>query len=380
MPVTTAHTKGKGSLRVPAIDWMRGLVMILMTIDHASDAFNRRHLMTDAVFMYRPGTALPIDLFMTRWITHLCAPTFVFLAGAALSMSVERQLAQGVPARAIDRFIVTRGLILIALEPLWMSWMFAPGMILLQVLFAIGASLICMALLRRLPSRVMLGASLLLFVSTEAIGRAVLAVTGHPTLAGAVVVTAGVFRPIIAGYPILPWLAIMMFGWWFGRWVPRQAPQRVERGLLACGLASLLLFLLVRGANGYGNMGLLREDGSLVQWLHVSKYPPSLTYTTLELGLMALLLAGFFRVHRHAGAIAPGWTRPLLVFGQTAFFFYLLHAHLLKLAAWSLGVLQAGGLRETYLAWACVLVVLYPLCVLYGRYKRAHPTGWTRYL
>ena len=375
----------KPAQRLPAIDWMRGLVMILMTIDHASDAFNAHHLMTDAVFMYPPGTALPIDLFLSRWITHLCAPTFVFLAGAALSMSVEKQVTRGVPAGTIDRFIITRGLILIALEPLWMSWMFAPapGMVLLQVLFAIGASLICMALLRRLPTRVLLIAALVLFASTEAIGRLVVAGSGgHPHMLGGILVTAGFFPPLIVGYPVLPWLTIMMFGWWFGRWVPRADPLVVERGVLVCGLLSLGLYAIVRGANGYGNMGLLRGDGSLVQWLHVSKYPPSLTYTSLELGLMALFLSGFFRLQRTSAAQGhePEWTKPLLVFGQTAFFFYVLHAHLLKLAAWALGVLHKGGLRETYVAWVCALVVLYPLCVLYGRYKRAHPTGWTRYL
>ena len=99
---------------------------------------------------------------------------------------------------------------------------------------------------------------------------------------------------------------------------------------------------------------------------------------SLELGLMALFLACFFRVQRTKSQ--PIWTRPLLVFGQTAFFFYLLHAHLLKLAAWALGILHRGGLRETYIAWFCVLVVLYPLCVIYGRYKRQHPRGWTRYI
>lgn len=155
--------------RLPAIDWLRGLVMVLMTIDHASDHFNGRHLMTDAVFMYTPGTVLPMDLFLSRWITHLCAPTFVFLAGAALSMSVERQLSQSVPARAIDCFIVTRGLILLALEPLWMSWMFATGI---------------------------------------------------------------------------------------------ANPLRVERGLAACGLLSLGLFAIVRGVNGYGNMGRSCSPGS----------------------------------------------------------------------------------------------------------------------
>src|SRR5258707_363899 len=112
-----------GSPRAPrleAIDWVRGLVMVLMTVDHTSDAFNSRRLMTDAVFLWHPGTVLPTAQFLTRWVTHLCAPTFVFLAGCALALSISRRVAAGARAGAIDRHILQRGLFIVALDPLWM--------------------------------------------------------------------------------------------------------------------------------------------------------------------------------------------------------------------------------------------------------------------
>src|SRR5262249_49217653 len=112
--------------RLSAIDWLRGLVMVIMTIDHASGAFNAGRLMTDAVFMYKPGTPLDPAQFATRWVTHLCAPTFVFLAGLSLSISADRRRARGEAERGVDRFLITRGLLIAALDPLWMSLVLGP--------------------------------------------------------------------------------------------------------------------------------------------------------------------------------------------------------------------------------------------------------------
>ena len=123
-----------GSSRVVALDWMRGLVMVLMTVDHASDMFNAGRFVTDASFLYKPGTPLPTIQFLVRWMTHLCAPTFVFLAGTSLALSSEKRLKAGESAASIDRSILIRGLMIAALDPLWMSWAFTPGNILLQVL------------------------------------------------------------------------------------------------------------------------------------------------------------------------------------------------------------------------------------------------------
>jgi len=170
-----------------------------------------------------------------------------------------------------------------------------------------------------------------------------------------------------------------MLGWAFGSYL-RTAPRVVaERHLLAAGLAALALFVVVRGLDGYGNMRLLREDGSLVQWLHVSKYPPSLSFTALELGLATLLLATAFRVDRGAPG-AAGALRPLAVLGQTALFFYLLHVHVLVLGAHLLGAAHRGGLGATYAASLVAVVLLYPLCAWYRDYKQARPNGWPRYV
>src|SRR2546423_13759813 len=128
------------AVRLAPIDQMRGLVMVLMALDHSSEAFNAGRLFTDATFLYQSGTPLPAAQFMTRWITHLCAPTFVFLAGASLALSIERRRALGERPADVDRFVATRGIFIAALDPLWMSWVFAPGHVLLQVLYAIGVA------------------------------------------------------------------------------------------------------------------------------------------------------------------------------------------------------------------------------------------------
>lgn len=379
----SAPAASPAASRLLPLDWMRGLVMVLMTVDHASGAFNAGRTIGDGAFLWKPGTPLPLDQFLTRWVTHLCAPTFVFLAGAALALSVERRRARGEPARALDRFIVTRGLIIAALDPIWMSWIWMrPGAVLLQVLYAIGLSLVCMAALRRLSTGWMVGIAAALVAGGEALaGLALMAGGGAPTVPGALLLTGGRFPPLLIAYPLLHWLAIMMLGWAFGRWLGAGSGRRPERWLAGAGAAALAAFAAVRGLNGYGNMRLLREDGSLAHWLHVSKYPPSLSFTALELGLMALALAALFAAARRMGSAPRGrLLEPLAVFGQTALFFYVIHVHALELSSRALGMHKQAGLGATYAAAAVFLVAAYPLCVWYRRYKQAHPDGWARYL
>jgi uncharacterized membrane protein len=158
------------------------------------------------------------------------------------------------------------------------------------------------------------------------------------------------------------------------RAAPGEAEPLARRSALA-GAIALAVFVVLRGLDGYGNGGLHRDGASLVQWLHVCKYPPSLTYAALELGLMALLFALFLRIPAASPAL-----RPLVLLGQTALFFYLLHAHLLEGAARGLGLFRRAGLAGTYGAAALTIAVLAPLCGVYRRYKQAHPDGWTRYL
>ncbi|HMK72623.1 MAG TPA: heparan-alpha-glucosaminide N-acetyltransferase domain-containing protein [Myxococcaceae bacterium] len=364
--------------RFIAIDWVRGLVMVLMTLDHASAAFNAGRLFTDSVAMDR--SPLPAPDFFTRWVTHICAPTFVFLAGTSIALSAARRTRAGDAPGAIDRHLVIRGLIITALE-LWMSLVFgphAPGWIVLQVLYALGMGMVCMAALRHVPVRWLLGLALVGWVVSEPLADWARGLSGPIGSVGLLLFNFGMVVPklVVVGYPLFPWLCTMVLGYCFGHFLlglPAEGRSaRAARLLLGWGVGLLALFLVLRALNGLGNMGLLRHDDSLVQWLHVSKYPPSLTFWGLELGLAALLLALAFR----AGLKWP----PLVLLGQTALFFYLLHAHLLDLSARMLGMHMKAGLLATYVSWALVILVLLPLCSWYRGYKRRHPHGWPQYI
>jgi uncharacterized membrane protein len=364
--------------RVRAIDWLRGLVMVLMTIDHAGASWDAHHMHGDSAWGWKPGSPLPAGEFLTRWITHICAPAFVLLAGASLALSTEKRRGEA----GQTAFIVKRGLVIAALDPIWMSLGFALyHIVIFQVLYAIGMSLVCMAWLRRLSSRVLLALAVAIQVFGELSGRVQFTWEPLQMMWQFLFVGGPVFRPGIVAYPLIPWLSIMMAGWVLGRWMletrERSFAERA-RTLALIGVALLVVFAVVRGVDGYGNWGLYRDSMAPLQWLHVAKYPPSLSYSALELGLTFLLLALFFLLD---GPEERPRLQPLAVLGSTAFFYYLLHAHLLNGAAFfSHEDRNSHGLLKTYVATAVVLVVLYPACVRYRRYKAAHPNGWARYI
>ena len=373
--------------RFVALDWMRGIVMVLMAIDHASGAFNNGRLITDSFFLYHTGMKLPALQFFTRWITHICAPTFLFLAGTALALSLERRLRAGESNASIDRYLLTRGLIIALLDPIFISWFWGSGSIILQVLYAIGISLVLMIPLRRVRTAWLLGASLGFFLISELLAGVMFILSNNQPIAkiiGAMLIHGGKFPRLIVAYPVLPWLAMMMLGFVFGKKLMHirdsQSPQwSPEKVLLMGGTVSLLVFGIVRGLNSYGNMMLLRENGSLIQWIHVSKYPPSLSFTALELGLMGIILSLLFRLQVKARKPIRLWN-PILVFGQTALFFYILHIAFLEISARILNLHTTMGLGTTYIATIAVLVLLYPCCLWYQQYKTSHPSGWARYL
>lgn len=371
--------------RFAAIDVLRGIVMVLMSIDHASETFNRGRLFTDSIWFYKPGTPLPVLQFMTRWIAHLCAPTFVALAGVALAISTESRRAKGESERSIDVHIGVRGLLIIAFEVAWMSWAMREwGQFLFQVLYAIGASLVCMVLLRRLKPSVLLALGLLLALGSELL-VGILLMKGMLDRLPVALLLAGGFLfdgRLIVAYPVLPWLAMMCLGWAFGqklvawRAAGADVPREASRTLAIAGTIGLVVFAVLRGVNGFGNMQLFRDDASIVQWLHVSKYPPSATYTGLELGIAALLLAVLVRFD----ARTPKLLEPVRLLGQTALFYYLLHIHVLKLAAWATHRHGELGIKSAYLGALGVLIALFPACAWYRRYKAAHPNGWARWI
>jgi uncharacterized membrane protein len=396
-----AHAAPAPAQRVAAIDRMRGLVMVLMVIDHADMFFNRDHQFHDSARFYG-GEAFPAWDYLTRWLTHLCAPTFVFLAGVAIAFSVASQRARAVPDRVIDGHLIKRGLFIALLDPLFistiaLSTIFSGRTVVLQVLYVIGVSMALMSVLRRVPPWLLALGSVGLLVITELLFTAQLPVfrAGDlpPAWMGALFTagtySAGSLRFMIL-YPLLPWLAIMTLGWVVGGWAQRIDRVGLARGLFAGGLGSLLAFAALRGANGWGNAGLLRIVGSLLQWLHVSKYPPSLTYVLLELGVMAVLLSGMVWLE-HLGRSRAPVTRaaPLVLFGRTALFFYVLHLPIIQALRWATWLVTGAGgatpqpvfgLGTTCMVTVVVLLMLYPLCSAYDRYKRVHPYGWTRYL
>ena len=357
--------------------------MILMIFDHASMSFaDRNHLDHDSALYGDAMTmALPAGEFFTRWMTHICAPTFVFLAGTALALSIERRVARGVSAWEIDKNILIRGLIIALLDPTVVS--LGLNRISLSVLTAIGVSMMGMTVLRRLPTwgLVVFGAGW--FLAGEWVTGLVWSPPGPASIPASLAFATSGDGAFSIKYPVVPWLAMMALGWVFGRHMTEYASgkARVAPGqvMLVAGFVSLAVFAVVRGLNGYGNMFLLRADGSWQQWLHVSKYPPSLSYASLELGLMAVILAVMLKTSSPSiGGVRENGL--LLVLGQTAMFYYLVHRFVFDAAASYGGLLGVGTISATYTVGIGMLVLLYPLCRWYRSFKAAHPHSVLRYL
>jgi len=369
------------SKRIAAIDWMRGFVMVLMMIDHASMAFDGRHFSADSAALFNPETLPGAFAFLTRWITHLCAPTFVFLAGTALAISVGSRKKKGMNPKDIDRGILTRGLFIAILDPTLIS-LFS-GRLTFQVLYAIGVSMMCMAFLRRLSSKLLLTLAFgwLIF------GELLVKLLWDPTLGNPSIPTAlGMafyYEPLFRiSYPLLPWLSLMCIGWVFGRYIVDLKNPELKRIqpvplLTLTGIISLVVFAVVRALNAYGNMFLTPESSDWIHFLLVSKYPPSLSFMALEIGLLCLIMAGMMRMEKRIGVRKNG---VLLVFGQTSMFFYLIHRLVMEgLAQWG-GLRGAGGIITTYVVSLVFLIILYPLCRWYRSYKQEHPGGWTQFI
>jgi len=374
-PSTLAQT----SQRIASIDWMRGFVMVLMIIDHASMAFDGHHVAHDSARFPDAATmALPSLEFFTRWITHLCAPTFVFLAGASLAVSVERRVARGFSASTINSGILKRGAIIALLDITIISlgsgyWNFG-------VLMAIGLSMMSMAFLRRLSTRALLGLALGWMVFGEFVTNRVWNPPGSSSPLAALFVANYAGDNVLIHYPVIPWLSVMMLGWVFGRYANEFNVHK--RGLspkaimVIGGVTGILVFAVVRYSAGYGDMFLHRADNSWQQWLHVSKYPPSLAYLGLELGILCLALSFLRTIEPRIGVRTNG---PFFVFGQTAMFFYLVHRLVMEIPATYFGLRGAGDVSTTYIVAALFLLPLYVACRWYRAFKAAHRDSLLKY-
>jgi uncharacterized membrane protein len=237
-----------------------------------------------------------------------------------------------------------------------------------------------MAPLRRLSDGGVLALGLFLIATGELLVGLAISLHGpEPALPLKLLVTGGSYGRLLIAYPTIHWLAILLLGYWWGRRLVKSPEARTTAGrdLAWAGLAALVLFVVLRALDGYGNMRLHRDSWALLQWLHVSKYPPSITYDALELGLMAVILAFMFRL---AASRTPRPNSLLMVLGQVPMFFYLLHFPLLVQSARLFGLEKKCGVGSSYLGAAAVIALLYPLCRWYRGYKARHRTGWVRFV
>ncbi len=373
--------------------------MILMALDHTRDYLSQADF--DPLDLARTTPAL----FFTRWITHFCAPLFIFLSGVSAYLSLQRN---GDPHRQ-SRLLLQRGLLLILLELTWvhmLGWTFSldPSRSVAGVLWAIGWSMIMLSpLIRRRPSTLLMTGALMIAthnlldnISPESLGslgwfwRILHAGGGFEVRPGI---------RFTALYPLIPWIGLMMAGFGCGPLFLRDAPER-RQWLIRWGWGLILGFIWLRVSNLYGDAtAWTAQDGdlaTLMSFLHCTKYPPSLLYLLMTLGPGLLLLAALDRP-------LPSWLLPVNVFGQVPLFFYLLHlplihglAALIDLgrygqAAWQFGwpfVAQripqppdhGFGLLIVYLATAVIVFSLYVPCRWYAGIRRAHAGTWIRLL
>jgi len=367
------------------------MVMIIMALDHVRDYFHR-----DA-FLYSPTDLGKTDaaLFFTRWVTHFCAPVFVFLAGVSACLYGARK-----GRKALAWFLVTRGLWLVFVElfvvGLFRTFNWRFPYFNLQVIWAIGVSMLVLAAL------VYLRRGVLLVV-------AVVLIAGHNLLDGvhvdgsflwACLHEAKSFRfgdeLVTVRYPVLPWIGLMGLGYFMGRYyLPDYDGRARRRGLVILGTGFVVVFIVLRFFDWYGEP-VHRISGSVLSFFNVTKYPPSLLYVLMTLGPALIFLAMTEGVT---------WGARVAVFGRTAMFYYLAHILLIHLLA-LIGVAICGkplsemvltmavndepGLKGNYgfplvvvyLIWVGLVAVLYPLCKWFDRYKRSHQASkwWLSYI
>jgi len=389
-PLTNGSRK-----RIESIDLLRGTVMVIMALDHVRDYFH------DSAFEYDPTDLSQTNtaVFFTRWITHFCAPVFIFLAGASAHLNGLKKTK-----KELSFFLFTRGLWLVIAEMLiiTLGWTFNPlyPILILQVIWAIGFSMIALSVMIFLPEW-LIGLTGIVFIGAHnLLDNTHVPGTGVSSFLWSFVHEQNFYNPgpfgVFVGYPVLPWIGIMLTGYVFGKlYTDRYSAARRKKILVYLGVGAILLFIVLRFINAYGDPSHWSEQKSSLftffSFLRTTKYPPSLLYTLMTLG-PALLFLAFTegRLNR--------FTQKLVVFGRVPMFFYILHIFLIHGLAviavtlsgynWSDMVLnnwvsaspQLKGfgynLAIVYVLWILITMALYPLCKWYDNYKRQHREKW----
>lgn len=383
-----ASAHGEHSRRITSIDTLRGLVMVVMLLDHVRETLYLHLQVTDPMAV--PGT--PPDVFFSRLAAHFCAPVFVFLTG--LSAWLHANPPAGTP-RPVMGFLLKRGLLLIALELTLVNfaWSGTYHVLYLQVMWAIGFCMVVLGLVSGLPRAVLAAVGLVI-------------VAGHNALAGIVVapesawylpwtlmlhrgwaLAEGAVRVRLT-YPALPWVGVILLGYVFAPvFSPRFHPQARRRMLAATGLACLAVLLVLRGFNLYGENQPWAHGESSIQtvmsWLNFTKYPPSLDFLLLTLGTGLLVLAA---LDVHDNRV----TRVFSTFGGAPMFYYLLHLYMLLVGYKILHAIfgpnqgtrfgvDADSFWIVWVVWLGMLPVLYVPVRAFARYKRQSTQAWVRY-
>lgn len=387
------------SKRILSIDILRGLVMIIMALDHTRDFFHIS-AMTGDPLNTETTTGM---LFFTRWITHFCAPTFVFLSGLSAYLSAQNKT----PGKA-SSFLLKRGLWLIVIEIalITLGLTFNPfyNFIILQVIWAIGTSMIFLGLASRISYKTVLIIGLILVFGHNLFDLFPTPADPNGGMILKIFFTAsGTILPVssthLVGvfYAILPWTGVMFVGYGVGAWYKKgYAAERRKRNLLIVGLLTIFVFISLRLINIYGDPAPRKEYHdffkNLLAFFNVSKYPPSLQYTAMTLGPAILFLAFTENLNNW-------FTRITSVYGAVPFFYYILHFYLLhtllvivffatgytskeivQIPFWFRPATFGFGLPIVYLIWFCVVAALYLPCRWFKRYKENHKQWWLRYI
>ena len=316
-------------------------------------------------------------LFLTRFVTHVCAPGFFFLMGVGMTLFADSRRARGWGEWQIRRHFWLRGAILMALQLLVVNraWEATPGgwnlNIYIGVLFALGLTMVIASFLLRLNPGYLVAIIIVLLIGTELLvpnpsewG------TAYPVFQHLFLFAGGDAPTYWVNYPALAWLELVVFGLLFGRWLA-QEPKMAYRRALYLGAASLMAFVLLRAMDGFGNLRPSLGD-TWVDFLNVVKYPPSITFTLMTTGINLLLLSLFAWISQRW----PRPLRPLAVFGMTPLFFYVLHLFLYAaIGHWFAPQGLGNYLGKLYAFWLVGLALLYPLCLWYARFKSRQPAN-----
>jgi uncharacterized membrane protein len=356
--------------------------MAIMAWDHVSGFWNRFHQGSEGVMgAMRPF--LNTTWFLARFVSHYCAPIFIFLAGTVLALSTIKRVSRGESQMDISVRIVIRGIVLLVAESLIVAPAFGTPWAYFGVIACIGLNFIIFSVARRLPNWLILALSLFIvfnhnFINLDFIpndvawGHYLRVILHEPNFE---------MRPWVGLYPILPWIGVMGLGWVFGSTISGYSPEQIrglEHPLRKIGLASIGLFILVRSINGYGNL-LPRQGWNLVDWLYVSKYPPSQAFLLWTLGGMCLFMSYALK-HQDRSDFNDGLTGVLNQFGRTPLFFYLTHLWLYRLRLPGVSGLFYMPLTPTLGLWVLGLWALYDLCKRYEVLKRRHRGSVLQYI